>query len=183
MNFCSNCARPLELRVPDGDNRERWCCAQCGAIHYENPKLVVGTIPIFNDQVLLCRRAIEPRLGYWTLPAGFMEVGETMREGALRETAEEAGARIELLELFSAFDVVEFRQVHMYYRARLLDLEFAPGTESLEVRLFTEAEIPWPDLAFRTVSMSLRAYFADRASGMFRLHEGAVVPARPTVSA
>lgn len=178
MNYCSNCGTPVELRVPAGDNRPRWCCVRCGAVHYENPKIVMGTLPVWEDRVLLCKRAIEPRLGFWTLPAGFMENGETIADGALRETIEEAGARVVLQDLFAAYDVIEVHQVHVYFRARLLDLEFAPGPESLDVRLFREQDIPWDQLAFRTVVMTLRAYFADRAQGTYTLHTGAVSSGR-----
>jgi ADP-ribose pyrophosphatase YjhB (NUDIX family) len=174
MEFCSNCGHRLTSRVPEGDTRTRDCCNQCGTIHYVNPKLVVGTIPVWGSQVLLCRRAIEPRRGYWTLPAGFMEMDETTAAGALRETDEEAGAQVELGPLFSMFDVVHVGQVHVFYRARLLDRNFHPGIESLEVRLFEESEVPWADLAFRTVSLTLEHFFSDRQAGTFGLHTGAI---------
>jgi ADP-ribose pyrophosphatase YjhB (NUDIX family) len=146
--------------------------------------MVLGSIPVWDDQVLLCKRAIEPRYGFWTLPAGFLENGESTADGALRETMEEAGARIELEGIFSVFDVLHVHQVHMFYRARLLDVEFFAGTESLEVRLFREAEIPWEDIAFRTVSRTLRAFFADRAAGRFELHIGPVdLAANPSLEA
>ena len=180
MNFCPACGHRVELRVPAGDNRLRRCCTQCGMVHYDNPKMVLGTIPVWQDQVLLCRRAIEPRLGYWTLPAGFMENEETTVEGAARETLEEAGARIEMGALFSLLDVPHVHQVHLFYRARLLDLDFAPGPESLEVRLFGERDVPWHDLAFRTVAQTLRWYFEDRERGGFGMHVGAIsYPPRP----
>jgi ADP-ribose pyrophosphatase YjhB (NUDIX family) len=172
MRFCSNCGSSLVHRIPPGDNRERGCCDNCGEIHYQNPKIVVGTVPIWDDLVLLCRRAIEPRLGNWTLPAGFLENGETTAEGAIRETSEEAGARIELGPLFSVFDVTHVSQVHMFYRARLLDVDFEPGIESLEVRLFSEDDIPWSELAFRTVTQTLERFFEDRRRGTFELHSG-----------
>jgi len=168
--FCSVCGHGITSRVPQGDNRTRDCCDSCGAIHYVNPRPVVGTIPSWGDRVLLCKRAIEPRYGYWTLPAGFMEIGETTAEGAMRETLEEAGARVELGPLFSMLDVPHVEQVHIFYRATLLDEAFAPGSESLEVRLYAEAEIPWPEIAFRTVSMTLRLFFADRARGAYGTH-------------
>lgn len=176
MNYCSDCGKTVTLRMPDGDNRLRHCCNHCGAIHYQNPRLVVGTIPVWEDKVLLCRRAIEPRHGYWTLPAGFMENGETVADGALRETNEEAGARIVMGPLYSMIDVMHVHQVHVFYRADLIDIDFAPGVESLEVQLFTEAEIPWHDLAFRTVSLTLQHYFADRERGSFPLYTDKVVP-------
>jgi ADP-ribose pyrophosphatase YjhB (NUDIX family) len=175
MKYCSVCAHPVSLQIPPGDNRERFVCNACGTIHYENPRNVVGTIPVWQDQILLCRRAIEPRHGFWTLPAGFMELGETTAQGALRETLEEAGARVELQALFSLLNVPHVDQVHLFYRARLLDLNFAPGEESLEVRLFTEAEIPWDELAFATTAQTLRFYFADREQGHYGIHTGDVV--------
>lgn len=166
-------------RVPQGDNRERDCCDHCGTIHYVNPRPVVGTIPVWRDRILLCKRAIEPRYGKWTLPAGFMEIGETTAEGALRETLEEAGARVELGPLYTMIDVPYVEQVHIFFRAQLLDLDFAPGAESLEVRLFDEPEIPWDEIAFRTVAMTLRLYLEDRARGVFGMHTGAIAPLPP----
>jgi ADP-ribose pyrophosphatase YjhB (NUDIX family) len=173
--FCSVCSQPVTRRVPPGDNRERDCCTHCGAIHYVNPRPVVGAIPVWHERVLLCRRAIEPRYGKWTLPAGFMEVGETTGEGAIRETLEEAGARVALGPLFSMLDVPHVEQVHLFFRAQLLDLDFAAGEESLEVRLFGESEIPWSELAFRTVAATLRWYFEDRARGTLLTHTDAIV--------
>lgn len=181
--FCAHCGSAIGRRVPAGDNRERDVCNACGSIHYVNPRPVVGTIPVWDDRILLCRRAIEPRHGYWTLPAGFMEVGETTGEGALRETLEEAGARIELGPLFTMIDVPAVEQVHIFYRAQLLDLDFAPGTESLEVRLFAEPDIPWSDLAFRTVSTTLRLFLEDRARGSFGTHTPALLHGSPTLGA
>jgi ADP-ribose pyrophosphatase YjhB (NUDIX family) len=183
MKFCSNCGHTVVMRVPEGDLRERAVCENCGTIHYENPRLVVGTIPVWGSQVLLCRRAIEPRLGFWTLPAGFMEMGESTEEGARRETSEEAGAKIEMGGVFSMFDVVHVGQVHLFYRARLIDCEFDPGPESLEVRLFEEADIPWSELAFRTVSLTLEHFFQDRATGNFGVHTGAIRWSRGGVTA
>jgi ADP-ribose pyrophosphatase YjhB (NUDIX family) len=174
MNFCSHCAQPVLLDIPAGDNRLRYCCRACGAVHYQNPKMVLGTLPVWQDQVLLCKRAIEPRYGLWTLPAGFMENGETTAAGALRETREEAGAEVNLLGLFSVLDVEVANQVHLYYRAELMNLDFSPGEESLEVRLFRQEQIPWEQLAFRSVSLTLRAYFADRERGQWGLHTGSV---------
>lgn len=179
MKFCSECAHTVDLLIPAGDNRPRYVCSQCGTIHYQNPKMVVGSIPIWQrdgeTRVLLCRRAIEPRYGFWTLPAGFMENDETTSAGALRETVEEAGANIELHELFSLLNVPRVHQVHLFYRARLRDLNYAAGSESLEVRMFTEAEIPWNEIAFPTVSHTLKFYFSDlarieRTGGTFGLH-------------
>lgn len=172
MKFCSVCGQAVCLRVPPGDNRERFVCETCGTIHYQNPRNVVGAVPVWEDKVLLCRRAIEPRYGYWTLPAGFMEIGETTAEAAARETLEEAGARVEVQHLFSLLNVPHVHQVHLFYLARLLDPDIAAGEESLEVRLFDESEIPWEDIAFPTVGQTLRFFFADRSAGTYGLHTG-----------
>ena len=171
---CKTCGAPVAYRVPIDDNRERATCTACGTIHYENPLNVVGTLPVWEDRVLLCRRAIEPRHGLWTLPAGFLELGETVEAGALRETDEEAGARVELEGLYTLLDVVRVGQVHFFYRARLLDTDFAPGPETIEARLFTEDEIPWDEIAFRTVRETLRYYFADRRAGRYVLHTASI---------
>jgi ADP-ribose pyrophosphatase YjhB (NUDIX family) len=176
MKFCSNCAAPVARRVPPGDSLPRWVCDACGEIHYQNPLLVVGAIPEWEGRLLLCRRAIEPRYGYWTLPAGFMENDETAGQAALRETLEEAGARIELLAAYSLISVPYVNQVHLFYRARLLDLEFKPGEESLEVALYDEDKVPWKDIAFRTVGLTLRHWFADRKAGAFGFHAEDVAP-------
>lgn len=170
MKFCPNCAAPLARRVPPGDSLLRDVCDACGNIHYQNPKLVVGTVPEWEGRVLLCRRAIEPRYGYWTLPAGFMENDETAADAAMRETLEESGAHIELGSAFSMISVPRVNQVHLFYRARLTDLEFKPGVESLEVALFDEAKVPWKDIAFRTVGLTLKHWFADRALGKYGFH-------------
>ena len=170
IRHCKACGAATDYRIPPDDNRERATCTGCGAVHYENPLNVVGTVPAWQDQVLLCRRNIEPRHGYWTLPAGFMELGETAAEGALRETVEEAGAHIELLPLFTFLNVVRVGQLHLYFRARLLDTVFAPGPETIEAQLFREDEVPWDDLAFRTVRVTLQRYFEDRRRGQFELH-------------
>jgi ADP-ribose pyrophosphatase YjhB (NUDIX family) len=170
MKFCSVCGHEVESRVPAGDNRPRFCCAHCGTIHYENPNMVLGTICTWEDRVLLCRRAIEPRYGFWTLPAGFMENGETTAEGAQRETIEEAGARNQLAPPFAKLDEPHVNQVHLFFRARLLDLDFKPGEESLEVALFREADIPWDHVAFRTVGYTLKKWLEDRAQGSFGFH-------------
>jgi len=170
IQHCQACGTPVDLRIPPDDNRERAVCPACGLVHYVNPLNVVGTLPVWGDQVLLCKRNIEPRWGKWTLPAGFMELGETTEQGACRETDEEAGARIELQGLYTVLNVVSAGQVHLYYRARLLDVNFAPGPETIEARLFREDEIPWEDLAFRTVAETLRRYFMDRPTGRFGVH-------------
>ena len=170
MKFCPNCAAPVAQRVPPGDSQPRYLCDACGSIHYQNPKMVLGCLPEWESRLLLCRRAIEPRYGYWTLPAGFMENGESTGEGAARETLEEAGARVELIAPFSMISVPYVNQVHVFFRARLLDLDFKPGEESLEVALFEEAQVPWKDIAFRTVGLTLKHWFADRAHGSFGFH-------------
>ena len=174
IHHCRVCGACTEYRVPTDDNRERATCTACGEIHYENPLNVVGTVPVWGDQVLLCRRNIEPRYGFWTLPAGFLELGESLAEGAVRETVEEAGANIELQGLFTLLNVVRVGQIHFYYRARMSNTDFAPGPETIEARLFREDEIPWDELAFRTVRLTLEHYFADRRSGAFALHAGDV---------
>lgn len=176
LNFCSHCGEKVELRVPAGDNLPRHTCGACGTIHYVNPRLVIGSLPVWEDRILLCKRAIEPRLGFWTLPAGFMELGETTEQAAMRETLEEANARVELAGLYTMFSVPHAEQVHLFYRARLLDLNFAAGTESLEVELFSEADIPWKEIAFRTVSTTLQHFFADRSAGEYQFRSGALPP-------
>lgn len=166
--FCTQCGSDrITQRIPDGDDHVRDVCDACGHIHYFNPKIVVGALPIWGDRVLLCKRAIEPRYGKWTLPAGFMEERETLEEGATRETLEEAGARIRIDGLYTVLSLPDISQVYILYRATLADLNFAAGTESLEVALFTEQEIPWDELAFRTISTTLRHYFVDRICGSF----------------
>lgn len=169
MNFCSECGSKVALRIPDHDDRERHVCTACGYIHYVNPRLIVCAIPAWKDQVLLCRRAIEPRHGLWTLPGGFMEIGETTQEAAARETREEAGAAIEVHELFSLFNVTHIDQVHLFFRASLLTPDFAPGIESLEAALFREPDVPWREIAFPAVAVTLRQYFQGLRSGNFNL--------------
>ena len=170
IEHCQVCGTPVEHKVPADDNRERAVCPACQHIHYVNPLNVVGTLPVWGEQVLLCKRNIEPRKGFWTLPAGFMELGETTEEGAARETDEEAGARIEMQGLYCVLNVVSAGQVHLFYRARLLDTDFNPGPETMEAQLFHQNEIPWDELAFRTVRMTLERFFADRKTGQFDVH-------------
>lgn len=167
MKFCSNCSSALTLEVPPGDTRERHVCGDCDTIHYINPRIITGTLPVWEDQVLLCLRAIQPRQGYWTLPAGFLENGETISAGAARETAEEANARVSDLELYTVFSLPHISQAYMFFRAQLCDLDFSSGAESLDVRLFREHEIPWDDLAFPVIRQSLEFYFEDRRSGHY----------------
>ena len=171
INHCRQCGSAVENRIPDdGDTKLRAVCPTCHTIHYINPLNVVGTIPLWGDKVLLCKRNIEPRKGKWTLPAGFMELGETTAEGAARETVEEAGAQFEMQALFSLINVARVGQVHLFYRATLLSPEFAPGTETQEAILFDEADIPWDEIAFRTVKETLEHFFADRRAGQFGFH-------------
>ena len=171
INHCRQCGSAVEQRIPDdGDTKLRAVCPACHTIHYINPLNVVGTIPLWGEKVLLCKRNIEPRKGKWTLPAGFMELGETTAEGAARETVEEAGAQFEMHALFSLINVARVGQVHLFYRATLLSPEFAPGTETQEALLFDEADIPWDEIAFRTVKETLEHFFADRRAGHFGFH-------------
>ncbi len=171
IKHCKNCGTAVTYRVPnDGDTKERAVCAACQTIHYENPLNVVGTVPYWGEKILLCKRNIEPRWGKWTLPAGFMELHETVAEGAARETVEEAGAEFEMEGLFSLVNIARVGQVHLFYRARLLSDQFAPGHETIEARLFEEHEIPWDEIAFKTVTETLHRYFADRREGQFAIH-------------
>ena len=178
LKHCRVCGTAVVCRLPDdGDTKVRAVCPACHTVHYENPLNVVGTVPVWGAdelgsgaQVLLCKRNIEPRRGKWTLPAGFMEMNETTAEGAARETDEEAGAHFEMQGLFSVMNVARVGQVHLFYRAKLLSTEFNPGHETMEARLFTEADIPWDELAFRTVKETLERYFSDRRSGQFGIH-------------
>lgn len=171
IKHCRNCGTAVVYRLPDdGDTRQRAVCVACNTIHYENPLNVVGTVPVLGDRVLLCKRNIEPRWGKWTLPAGFMEMHETTAQGAARETTEEAGAQFSIGALFSVLNVARVGQVHFFYRAQLLSDQFDPGHETLEAKLFTEAEIPWDELAFTTVKETLLRYFKDRRSGQYGVH-------------
>jgi len=171
IRHCRQCGTAVVYRLPDdGDTRQRAVCPACHTVHYENPLNVVGTVPWLDDRVLLCRRNIEPRRGLWTLPAGFMELGETTAQGAARETDEESGAQIEMEPLFTVINVVRVGQVHFFYRARLLSDRFDPGHETMEARLFAEQDIPWDKIAFHTVRDTLRHFFADRRAGRFDLH-------------
>lgn len=178
MKFCSQCGEPVSQRVPEGDDRLRYVCDHCQTIHYQNPRIIVGCLPVHQHQVLLCRRAIEPRRRYWTLPAGFMENGETTLEGARRETWEEARARVQDEMLYRLFDLPHINQVYMFYRAQLVSPEFAAGSESLEVRLFDEEEIPWDELAFPVIELALRDFFSDRRLGRYQVRVSSVEPLR-----
>jgi ADP-ribose pyrophosphatase YjhB (NUDIX family) len=170
MNFCSHCGQPVTIRVPEGDHRPRYVCTGCGAVHYQNPRIVAGCVPEHEGRILLCRRAIEPRLGYWTIPAGFMENGETTQDAARRESFEEAQAEVEIGSLLAVVHVLHADQVHVMFRARLPQPEFGVSPESLEVMLCDEDGIPWQDIAFRSVDFALRRYLADRHAGVERHH-------------
>jgi ADP-ribose pyrophosphatase YjhB (NUDIX family) len=177
MKFCSNCGAAVTLRVPPGDNLQRHVCDACHAIHYQNPRMVVGCIVESGDRLLLCRRGIEPRHGLWTVPAGYMENGETTFQGALRETLEEANARVEIDSLYALYNIPHINQVYLLFRARLLDPNVSPGAETLEVRLFAESEIPWDQIAFASVRNALVHYFEDRKKGRYPFHMGTIEPA------
>jgi ADP-ribose pyrophosphatase YjhB (NUDIX family) len=170
MKYCGECGHPVERKIPEGDNRSRDICTNCGFIHYTNPKIVAGTIPIWKNQVLLCRRAIEPRLGYWTLPAGFMENAESTAEAAIRETWEEALARVSIQNLYTVISVPHIDQVHIFFRAVMVNGEFGAGPESMETKLFSEADIPWDEISFPTVKQTLEQYFKDRREAAFPVH-------------
>lgn len=176
MKFCSRCGSDrMVWRVPADDNRPRHICDECDEIYYSNPNIVAGCVPLWEDRVLLCRRAIEPRYGCWTLPAGFMENGETIAEAAARETWEEACARVELDALYTIFNLPQINQVYMMYIGTLPAPEFDAGSESLECRLYSEAEIPWDELAFPTITHTLKFFFEDRRNGRFDLRCGDIV--------
>lgn len=166
MKYCSDCGAPVSLRVPDGDLLPRFVCGSCGLVHYQNPKIVVGCVPEFDGRILICKRAIEPRVGYWTVPAGFLENGETLQQGAAREAHEEALAKVEILSLLTIVHVLPAHQVHMFFRARLLDPEIGAGPESLDARLVTADELPWADIAFPSTDYTLRRFLEDRDAGV-----------------
>jgi ADP-ribose pyrophosphatase YjhB (NUDIX family) len=170
MKFCSQCGNTVSLIIPEGDNRERHVCDDCGFIHYFNPRIIAGTLPTCGDKVLLCRRAIEPRKGYWTLPAGFMENGETTEQAALRETREEAEAELELHGLYTLFNLPHINQVYIFFRGEVIDGAYGVGEESLETQLFSEDEIPWDSLAFPTIYKALKHFFKDRETGHYPVH-------------
>lgn len=178
MKFCPSCAAPVAQRVPDGDHLPRFVCTACGAIHYRNPKLISGCVPEHDGRILICRRAIEPRRGYWTVPAGFMEIGETLQQAAARECHEEALARVTVGSPLVIVHVLRAEQVHVLFRARLADPAFGVGIESLETVLCEEREIPWQGIAFASVEFALRRYLADRAAGREDLHFHTIAGAR-----
>ena len=176
IRFCNACGSSVAYRIPEGDSLPRAVCTACGHIQYENPKIVVGCLPIWEDRILMCKRAIEPRYGLWTLPAGFMENEETTQEGAAREALEEANARVEVGDLYTLYSLPHISQVYMMFLAKLLDPDVSPGIESLEVKLVTEAEIPWDQLAFTMVRKTLEFYFEDRKRGVFTPRFGDIRP-------
>jgi ADP-ribose pyrophosphatase YjhB (NUDIX family) len=184
MKFCQLCAGPITHHIPAGDDKLRYCCLTCDIVFYQNPNNIVGTIPVFGGKVLLCRRAIQPRAGLWTLPAGFMENGETTWQGAIRETQEEAGASVTLEpdSLYTVFNLPNINQVYLFFRARLDGLDFAPGAESLEVKLFSEHEIPWDEIAFAVVKTTLQQFFRDHKINRFpvRMYDVTYSPERKT---
>lgn len=165
MNFCNQCGAKVEFRIPPGDQLPRHICDSCGTIHYENPRIVVGCVPDYQGKILLCRRGIEPRRGFWTVPAGFMENGETLQQGAARETWEEALAKVEIGSLLSIVHVLHAHQVHVFFRAILKEPQFGAGPESLEATLMDPKDIPWADIAFPSTVYSLERYLEDRAAG------------------
>ncbi len=170
MNFCNQCGAPVALKVPPGDERPRFVCGDCGTIHYQNPKIVVGCVPEYRGQILICKRAIEPRVGFWTVPAGFLENGETLQQGAAREADEEALAKVEILSLLTVVHVISAHQIHVFFRARLLDPQIGAGPESLDAKLVTADEIPWADIAFPSTDFTLRRFLEDQASRVDRHH-------------
>ncbi len=171
MKYCSNCGQRVSKRKPSDDSHERWVCDACSTVHYQNPKIVVGCVPEKDGRILLCKRAIEPRYGYWTVPAGFMELGESQAQGAARETLEEACAEVEIGHLFASVDVVDAGQVHVFFTAKLLG-EYAAGEESLDVAMYREDEVPWDDIAFHSGRFALQKYFADKGQNNgVHLHE------------
>lgn len=174
MKFCSHCSATVVLRIPEGDTLPRFICSTCHTIHYQNPKMIVGCIPEWKDKILLCRRAIAPKQGKWTVPAGFMENHETLAHAAARETLEEANARVEIGDLYAVYNLPHISQVYLLFQARLLDMDFSPGIESLEVRLFDEHEIPWNDIAFRVIHDPLKRYLEERRQGQISFHMGVI---------
>jgi ADP-ribose pyrophosphatase YjhB (NUDIX family) len=176
IKFCNSCGSGVAHRIPEGDSLSRAVCDACGTIQYQNPKIVVGCVPVHGDRILLCKRAIEPRYGLWTLPAGFMENEESASQGAAREALEEANARVEIEDLYTVYSIPHISQVYMMFRAKLLDPNVSPGVESLEVKLVTADEIPWDQLAFAMVKRTLEHYLEDRKRGVFVTRFGDIVP-------
>lgn len=178
MKYCSNCSNPIEHLIPEGDNRLRYVCTPCDRIYYQNPRVIAGCLPVIGDEVLLCKRAIEPRKGYWTLPAGFLENGETTSDGAIRETIEEANANVTIQNLYTVFSLPHISQVYMFFLADLPEPKFSAGVESLEVALFKEENIPWGELSFPVITDTLKHFFDDRKSGQFPTRYANMEPAK-----
>jgi ADP-ribose pyrophosphatase YjhB (NUDIX family) len=176
IKFCSNCGESVDKRIPKGDDRPRRICDSCGTIHYKNPKLVVGCIAEWKDKVLMCRRAIAPQVGKWTLPAGYLESAETVAQGAQRETIEEAKAKVEIIEPYALFNLTFVDQIYLMFRAKLMNLDFGPGPESQEVTLMSEKNIPWDEIAFNVIHKILRCYFMDKSNGSFQFKMGDIEP-------
>jgi ADP-ribose pyrophosphatase YjhB (NUDIX family) len=172
MKFCPACGQPVELKIPDGDHLPRAVCTACATIHYDNPRIIAGCVIEVDGKILLCKRAIEPRHGFWTIPAGFMENGESVQQAAAREAMEEALAHVQIGSLLAVVSVLRAHQVHIMFRARLdpAHPQFGIGPESLESQLYAESEIPWPEVAFLSVEFALRRYLEDRRNGVEQLH-------------
>lgn len=176
IKFCTQCGSETSELIPDGDQKLRHVCMKCETIHYQNPKIITGCLIEHDNKILLCRRAIEPQAGKWTLPAGFMENNETCEQGAVRETQEEANAEVSDIKLYTVFDIPHISQVYMIYRAKLNSLDFYPGSESLEVKLFNRNEIPWQELAFSVIRETLINYYSDIKTGDYKLRTGVITP-------
>lgn len=177
MKYCDQCGHSVEYKIPELDNRERAVCTRCGTIHYRNPRIIAGCLPVYAEQILLCRRNIEPRKGFWTLPAGFMEEGETLQQGAARETLEEAGVQVQAGKLLSMISVPHISQVHIFFLAEMAGPQHAGSTsESSEIRLFAPADIPWDEIAFPTVSRTLRDYLQDKTTGTIEHRVSDILP-------
>lgn len=170
MNFCSNCGKAVTFQAVEGDTKMRYVCNSCETIHYQNPNVVVGCLPIWEDKVLLAKRSIEPRIGFWNVPGGYLENGETVAQGAVREVFEEACIKVEVIQLLTVFSIPHINQVYMHFLAQMPDLKFSPGIESLEVELFEEDTIPWEDIAFHSSVFTLKSYFKNRINGTDEVH-------------
>lgn len=179
MKYCNHCGHEVLFSVPEGDNRPRYWCNHCGVIHYQNPKIVVGAVPVWEGRFLLCKRSIEPRKGYWTLPAGYMENGETLQEGAARETWEEACATVAVGDLYTVFNLAHINQVYVFFLSEMVNGDYAVGDESADVGLFSEEEIPWDELAFPTIGRTLKFYIQDRKTGDFPVRTQDIPPLKP----
>jgi ADP-ribose pyrophosphatase YjhB (NUDIX family) len=179
VSYCSQCGSKVCVEVPSEDNKARYVCTSCSTVLYENPKLVVGCVTEYNGQILLCKRAIEPRLGYWTVPAGFMELGETLAEAATRETFEEACAKIEIGSLLAIVDVVHAGQVHVFFRGSLPDGNYATGDESLDAQLYSPQDIPWEEIAFPSGTIALRQFLAQKEAGIEQVHTESAARIKP----